>query len=100
METRIGAAVPASQKKKADGWHAAGFEKWRTESPGTGYTMPDGMQVRAMQPNGSDGLRASFENGKGGPVTPDGKVPQPPRRLSRAERLKYVRDRTHVDQTR
>lgn len=42
-------------------------------------------------------LQASFTNSKGGPINPfTGKPVQPPSGLSKAQRLKYIRDRTHV----
>ena len=53
-----------------------------------------------MQPSGQAPLRASFENASGNAVNPfTGKPPQPPAGLTRAERLDYIRSRTHVEQT-
>jgi RHS repeat-associated protein len=94
-----GTTVPVSQSRMEQDLDAAGFPSGPTRSPGTEYTLPGGMRVRAMEPSGSAPRRASFENSAGQPVTPDGTVPQPPPGLTPAERLKYVRDRTHVTQT-
>ncbi|MDH5822492.1 RHS repeat-associated core domain-containing protein [Luteimonas sp. RD2P54] len=96
-----GTAVPTSQSRMTDGFEAAGMQGTPLpDGKGTSYTMPDGMNVRAMEPSGQAPRRASFTNSNGGPVTPDGKVPQPPRGASAAERRDYVRDRTHVEQNK
>jgi RHS repeat-associated protein len=99
--TKDGTAVPTSQPRMTEGLEAAGMQG--TPLPngkGTSYTLPDGTLVRAMEPSGPAPRRASFSNSGGGPVTPDGTVPQPPRGSTPAERRKYVRDRTHVEQTK
>lgn len=98
--TPQGTAVPVSQSRMKQGFDAAGFPKQPTRSPGTEYRLPDGRRVRAMDPSGGAPRRASFENAHGHAVTPDGVVPQPPRGLTRSQRLIYLRDRTHVKQTR
>lgn len=69
-----------------------------TGGPGREYTLPDGLLVRVMEPSGQAPLRASFTNSNGGPINPfTGKPVQPPSGLSKAERLQYIRDRTHVE---
>jgi hypothetical protein len=51
-----------------------------------------------MEPSGQAPLRASFTNSKGKPINPfTGKPVQLPAGLTKAERLKYIRDRTHVE---
>lgn len=91
--------VPVSQGRMASGFDGAGLPALRDRTPGTEYTLPDGSRVRLMQPSGDAQLRASFENANGGPINPfTGKPVQPPPGLTPAERVKYVRDRTHVDQ--
>jgi hypothetical protein len=97
-----GSAPPVlvSQSRMQAGFDSAGFPSVPTRSPGTHYTLPDGSSVRLMQPSGQAPLRASFENASGNAVNPfSGKPPQPPAGLTRAERLDYIRSRTHVEQT-
>jgi RHS repeat-associated protein len=101
-----GVTVPVSQKRTAAGFDAAGFPAKPTDSAGMEYTLPDGKSVRLMEPTKNAPRRASFEDGKSGPINPfTGKPPQPPKKwpngtpLTAAERKKWVRDRTHVEQT-
>lgn len=100
--TPAGTAVPTSQSRMTDGFEAAGMQGTPLpDGAGTSYTMPDGMTVRAMEPAGQAERRASFNHSEGGPpVTPDRATVQPPRGMSRPERVDYVRERTHVNQTR
>ncbi len=93
-----GTAVPTSQSRMVEGFENAGFNSTPTSSPGTQYTLPDGRTVRAMEPSGDAPRRASFENSNGQPVDMDGNTVQPPRGLSRSERLEYIRNRTHLTQ--
>ncbi len=52
-----------------------------------------------MQADSRSPERASFENANGQLIDPTtGKPPQPPSDMTRAERKKYVRERTHVVQ--
>lgn len=96
-----GTVVPTSQSRMTEGFEAAGMQGTPLpDGKGASYAMPNGVNVRAMEPSGQAPRRASFNNSNGGPVTPDGKVVQPPRGASPAERREYVRDRTHVEQTR
>ena len=91
--------VPVSQSRMRDGLEAAGFPSQPTSSAGTQYTLPDGSHVRLMEPSGQAPLRASFTNANGGPVDPFTNKPvQPPRGLTKPERMEYIRDRTHVEQ--
>ncbi|MDX2299880.1 MAG: RHS repeat-associated core domain-containing protein, partial [Xanthomonadaceae bacterium] len=99
MVTSKGTAVPVSQSRMVSGLEAAGM----TGTPlpggkGTSFTTPSGTVVRAMEPSGQAPRRASFNNSNGGPVTPDGTVPQPPRGATPAEKRDFVRDQTHVEQ--
>ena len=94
-----GTAVPTSQSRMESGLEAAGIQGTSLpDGAGTSYDLPGGTTVRAMEPSGQAPRRASFNNSNGGPVTPDGTVPQPPRGASAAERREYVRERTHVEQ--
>ena len=91
--------VPISQSRMQEGFDAAGFPSQPTSSAGTDYTLPDGSHARLMAPSGQAPLRVSFTNANGGPVDPfTGKPVQPPKGLTKPERLEYVRDRTHVEQ--
>jgi hypothetical protein len=68
-----------------------------TTAPGRESTLPDGSLVRIMEPSGQAPLRASFTNSKGAPINPfTGKPVQPPSGLTKPQRLKSIRDRTHV----
>lgn len=101
--TENGTAVPTSQSQMREGFDNAGFEARTTlddnlQPNGMGHRMQDGMDVRTMDPSGNAGRRASFQNGNGGAVDPDGNPVQPPRGLTRGERVRYVRERTHVEQ--
>ena len=91
--------VPVSQSRMRAGLEAAGFPSQPTSSAGTQYTLPDGSHVRLMEPSGQAPLRASFTNANGGPVDPFTNKPvQPPKGLTKPERMEYIRDRTHVEQ--
>lgn len=93
-----GVVVPTSRARLVEGFEGAGFPKTPTTSPGTQYTLPDGTLVRVMEPSGQAPLRASFTNANGGPISPfTGKPIQPPPGLSPAQRLEYIRMRTHVE---
>ena len=92
--------VPVSQSRMAAGFDDAGFSSRPTVSPGKEYTLPDGTKARLMEPSGQAPRRVSFESSNGGPIDPfTGKPVQPLPGLTRAERLEYVRARTHVEQT-
>jgi len=92
-----GTAIPTSQSQMTTGLEAAGIQGTALpDGKGASFSLPDGTTVRAMEPSGQAPRRASFENSNGGPVTPDGKVPQPPRGASSAERRDFVRSRTHA----
>jgi RHS repeat-associated protein len=97
--TERGTVVPVSQSRMREGFDNAGFPSKATRAPGIEHTMPDGRKVRTMEASGDAPRRASFENANGGPVTPDGSVPQPPRGATKSERKDFVRDRTHVEQS-
>jgi hypothetical protein len=76
----------------------SGLPSRATRAPGREYTLPDGSLMRIMEPSGNAPLRASFTNSRGGPINPfTGKPVQPPSGQSKADRLKYIRDRTHVE---
>jgi hypothetical protein len=92
-----GVVVPTSRARLLKGFEGAGFPKTPTTSPGTQYTLPDGSLVRVMEPSGQAPLRASFANANGGPISPfTGKPIQPPPGLTPAQRLEYIRMRTHL----
>ncbi len=63
------------------------------------YMLPDGTKVRLMEATPFAPRRASFTDAYGNPINPlTGKSVQPPAGLTRAERLEYIRARTHVEQ--
>ena len=74
----------------------AGIPSFITNSPGIGYTMPNGTIVRAMQPTKYAPLRASFEK-NGAPVSMEGKTINPTKGTT--DPRSYVRQRSHVIQT-
>ena len=93
-----GVVVPTSRATLVSGFEAAGLLKTATKSPGMQYSLPGGDLVRVMEPTTSAGLRASFTNSAGAPISPFTSKPvQPPPGLTSAERLDYVRSRTHVE---
>jgi RHS repeat-associated protein len=93
-----GVVVPTIRATLVDGFEAASLPKTATKSPGVQYTLPDGSLVRVMEPTTHAGLRASFTNSAGSPISPfTGKPVQPPKGLTAAERNNYIRSRTHVD---
>jgi len=101
--TPNGTAVPTSQSQMREGFTNAGFVGRTTldvnlKPNGMGHVMPNGMDVRTMDPSGSAGRRASFQNRNGGAVDPDGNPVQPPRGLTGGQRRQHVRERTHVEQ--
>jgi RHS repeat-associated protein len=92
-----GIVVSTSRSRLVQGFEDAGLPSRPTGSAGAEYTLPDGSLVRVMEPSGQAPLRASFTNSNGGPVSPfTGKPVQPPPGLSPAQRLDYVRARTHI----
>lgn len=95
--TSGGTAVHSSQTAMERSLRSAGIEGTPI-SGGMSYQLPNGVTARAMDPSGQAPRRTSFDNAGGAPVTPEGNVPQPPRGLSRSERVDYVRERTHVEQ--
>ncbi len=94
-----GVIVPTSRARLEEGLQSAGFPSRPTSgTAGREYTLPDGSLVRVMEPSGQAPLRASFTNSSGGPINPfTGRPVQPPAGLSSAQRLAYVRARTHVE---
>ena len=93
-----GVVVPTGRSRMVGTFEEAGLPSSPTTSAGTQYTMPDGSLVRVMEPSGQAPLRASFTNANGGPVSPfTGKPVQPPSGLSKADRLDYIRSRTHIE---
>ncbi len=93
-----GTVIPTSASRLQAGFDAAGFPSRPTARPGIEYTLPDGSLVRIMQPSAQAPLRASFTNASGGPISPfTAKPPQPPPGLTAAERLAWVRARTHLE---
>lgn len=92
-----GATISTSQSRMIESFTNAGFPTFQTQSPGIGFTLPNGNSVRAMQPSGGAPLRTSFENIKGHPVNIDGKTVNPPKGTTNTKQ--YVRDRTHITQT-
>jgi hypothetical protein len=94
--TSGGKPVPTNQAAARQGFERAGLPQEPTRRPGTEFTMPDGMKVRLMEPNGPNGRRASFTNANGQPVSPDGKPVNPPK--GTLDPKKYVKERTHVNQ--
>lgn len=56
-------------------------------------------RVLVIQADGRSPQRASFEDASGGPIDlATGMSPQPPKGLSKAERKKWIRERTHIEQ--
>ena len=94
-----GVVIPTSRARLETGFQEAGFPAAPTpRSPGTEYTLPGGTHVRVMEPAGQAPLRASFPNANGGPVGAFTDKPvQPPPGLGKADRLDYIRQRTHVE---
>ncbi len=93
-----GTVIPTSKSRLVGGFDDAGFPSQPTSSPGTQYTMPDGTHVRVMEQSGQAPLRASFTNANGGPISPfTGKPVQPPSGLTKADRMDYIRSRTHIE---
>ena len=95
--TSGGTAVHASQSQMKASLESAGISGKPIDG-GTAFELPNGVTARAMEPSGQAPRRTSFDNANGGPVTPEGAVPQPPRGSTTAERREYVRERTHVEQ--
>jgi hypothetical protein len=99
-----GTVVPTSASRLQSGLQGAvdagerGFSTFVTRSPGIGYTLPNGETVRIMQPSGPAGLRASFENAIGYPISPftGGPVNAPSGVVGPAAR-QYILDRTHIE---
>lgn len=101
--TSDGVAVHASQSQMEASLQGAGMAATELvddagAAVGRSYDLPNGVTARAMEPSGIAPRRTSFDNANGAPVTPTGTVPQPPRGSTRAERVDYVRQRTHVEQ--
>ena len=97
--TAKGTVIPKSQSAMEAGFKRAGISGRDLAGKGRQYQLPGsaGTRVRAMEPQAQGaGRRASFENARGQPVSPDGKPVQPPRNTQDTQR--YVRDRTHVEQ--
>ncbi len=92
--------VHASQTEMIQSLENAGYVSTPTESAGVQFKLPNGVQARAMQPAGPNGFRTAFQNSSGTYVTPEGKVPQPPKGLSTAERKTWLGQRTHINQRR
>ena len=93
-----GVVIPTSRNRLVAGFEQAGLPSTPTSSAGTQYTLPGGSLVRVMEPSGQAPLRASFANANGGPINPfTGKPVQPPPGSSTAERLDYIRSRTHIE---
>lgn len=93
-----GVVVPTSRSRMVGTFEEVGLPSSPTTSAGTQYTLPDGSLVRVIEPSGQAPLRASFTNANGGPVSPfTGKPVQPPSGLSKADRLDYIRSRTHIE---
>ena len=95
-----GNTAATSQSRMKKGFDDASFSKKPTNSPGTEYTMPDGNSVRTMKANGQNGNRAVFQNKKGHPVNQDFKPVHPPKNMSKSNKKQYVRERTHLPQTK
>ncbi|WP_195155558.1 RHS repeat-associated core domain-containing protein [Candidatus Protochlamydia phocaeensis] len=93
-----GVAIPTSRKVLEAGFQRAGFETFATESPGIGYILSNKMKVRIMNSSGKAPVRASFTNANQGPINPfTGKPPQPPKGLSKTERLNFTRTYSHLE---
>ena len=95
--SETGTTVSTSQSRMIQSFKNAGFPNFKTESPGIGFTLPNGNTVRAMQPAGDAPLRASFNHRKGSPVDMNGNAVNPPRGTQNPK--EYVKQRTHVNQT-
>ena len=95
-----GVAVSLSQSRMEQSLQDAGMSPTPTDSPGRQYSLPNGMNVRAMEPGagGNPPRRTSLENANGGPVNLDGQSVQPPRGLTAQARRFFVRERTHIVQ--
>jgi RHS repeat-associated protein len=93
-----GTVVHASQAEMRTSLEGAGMVGTPTRSTGVAYDLPNGVSARAMEPAGPNEWRTSFNNASGTRVTPEGVVPQPPRGLTRAERNRWLNQRTHIDQ--
>lgn len=92
-----GVVVATSRARLVEPMQRAGLPQVETSSPGVQYTLPDGDLVRVMAPTVNAHSRASFTNANGQPINPFTSKPvQPPLGLSKADRLEYVRERTHV----
>ena len=101
--TEGGTAVPTSQAEMISSLRKVGTPEAPVTNPagariGTQFELPNGVRARAMDPSGAAPRRTSFSNANGQPVTPEGRVPQPPRNSTTAEAKAFVRQRTHVEQ--
>ena len=91
-----GTIIPTSRTRLEEGLQSAGLDTFSTDSPGTGYVLPDGSRVRVMDATKYASQRASFTNANDGPVSPfTGKPPNPPKEISNTK--KWVRERCHID---
>ncbi len=96
-----GVTIPTSRSVLEAGFVRASFESFLTDSPGVGYILSNKMIVRIMERSGKAPLRASFTNANGGPINPfTERPPQPPKGLSREQRLEFTRKYTHIELTK
>ncbi|MFQ3244719.1 MAG: hypothetical protein ACI9SP_001350, partial [Arenicella sp.] len=100
-----GTTAATSQSRMRKSFDDAGFPSKDVVSPTSGkvvgqsHTLPSGNKVRTMVADGRNERRASFTTGNGDPVNGfTGKQPQPPRGLSKGQRLKHIRKQSHLKQ--
>lgn len=100
-----GTTAATSQSRMRKGFDDAGFPSKDVVSPTSGnvvgqsHTLPDGNKVRTMVADGRNERRASFTTGNGSPMNGfTGKQPQPPRGMSKGQRMGHIRKESHLKQ--